>query len=257
MICNSYVFYDTIYEWITYQFQINKSPSKFIIESFVKLLADQMTQKKWKPLAREYIEDKTNTKLVGLTSMILRNSSLITSSKYYRVTSVSEYTPEELFARDHDIKFKLNYDCECEKQGDCGFILRVTAASGKQDDSFNIELLTDTSLYPDSDDIHFHKDSLSADNIHIAIDISLSVGDVSGNNRPVTWQGKPYRDETSKFWCWGRRLFYRKEEGKFPARFIYPSVTYCGSTAKIRPVVYYSDSLDERKVWFRKLFQQH
>ena len=239
LVCSSYVFYDAIYQWLWHRYNSNETSYVTITDSFEKLFADQLIVKGWKPLAREYVYSKgisiSPVRIGGLNLRILGNQNLRTSEDYSRVTSIIEYTPDELFAKNHDIKFKLMPDCNCNKPGDHGFILRVTAASGRRDDSFNIQLLTDPNFYPD--DIHLHDDSFLEKNIHFTLDITVE--NKIHNDRPVSWLGKPLRDKTNKYWCWGTQYFYKWGQGKKPEGYTYLGGWYRGSNAKIRPVVYY------------------
>ena len=101
---------------------------------------------------------------------------MVSGNCFNRIPSKSEYSPEELFAQNHDIKFKFKQASitKCSKEGDCGFILRVTAATGKNDDSFNIQLVIDPNLYPD--DIHFHREFfLLVEHIHFTFEITLGL----------------------------------------------------------------------------------
>jgi hypothetical protein len=150
-----------------------------------------------------------------------------------------DYTPEEFFGRNHDIKFKFQQKslAHCTKEGDCGFILRVTAASGEQDDSFNIQLVIDPDLYPD--DIHFHEQSLSVSgNLHFTLDITRTTDNRYFKDWPVGWYGKPCRDKSNKNWCWGAIWFSDKGEGLGYAGMIFSQIWRMKSSAKIRPVVY-------------------
>ena len=172
-----------------------------------------------------------------------------------------EYTPDELFARNHDIKFKYKQDPtrDCIKKGDCGFMLRVTAASGQHDDSFNIQLVIDPEFYPD--DIHYHQETILAENIHLALDITeikesndddhdeLRLADLlkvildtetDHKSWPVSWNSRPRRDGTNKYWCWGSHNFYKPSEGGRPVRDCFAGRWVWGSSAKITPVVYHS-----------------
>ena len=162
----------------------------------------------------------------------------VTDNQYSRILSICENTADELFGRDHDIKFKFKLDSttNCGKEGECGFILRVTAASGKQDSSFNIQLVTDPDLYPD--DIHYHKESSNLiENCHLSLDITRSDG-YYYKDLPVTWDSKACRDGTNKYWCWGEHWFFSKGEGQTPPGYRYTWGWVHGSTAKIRPVSY-------------------
>ena len=189
---------------------------------------------------RQYVEKKVESALGGLTDKIRKHLNLVTNEIINLIPSISDYTPEELFARDHVIKFKYRQKSitNCSKEGDCGFVLQVTAATGRYDDSFNIQLVLDPNLYPD--DIHFHREShMLADNLHFTFDVTDSYN-IYYNACPVTWCGKPRRDATNKYWCWGTERFYKKGEGSAPPGYVYNWANINGDTAKIKPAVYYT-----------------
>ena len=243
LVSNSYIFYDAVYCWLYDKRIDNETPFLHITDSFVELFSNQMTRKGWKPLAHRYIKDKTYMYLGGLTEKILEKPTLVTEEQYSRIRSTATYSPNELFARNHDIKFKFKPDsvAGCNQPGDCGFILRVTAAAGKQGESFNLQLVIDTNLYPD--DIHFHRESmLLADCIHVALDITDD-DNVFWSSRPVTWHGKPCVGQggaSAQRWSWGPRRFYKKGKEVKSAETVggYKRSWYTGSNTKIRPVVY-------------------
>ena len=173
--------------------------------------SDIMKSRGWDHLPCEYIDTEyKNIPAYGdFTAKILKNGHMITENKssYHRIVSTSEYTPAELFGKDHDINFKFKQDrFDCKREGHCGFMLRVTAVSGEQDDSFNIQLVTNPDRYPN--DLHFHEGSSSViGDFHLALDI-LADGFYKRKDTPITWYGKPGRDKTTKFWCWGANMFY-------------------------------------------------
>ena len=238
LVVNSYMFYDAVYSWLLNKY-VN-IPYLCISDNFVEIFSDLMISRGWKPIDLKYLYNKGYPNLVGLHDKIQIHPNLVTNEIINRIPSTSEYTPEELFARDHDIKFKYRQESitNCSQEGDCGFILRVTAATWKDDDSFNIQLVLDPNLYPD--DIHFHREShMLADKLHFTFDV------IDSYNRyydacPVTWCGKPRRNGTNKYWCWGTERFYKLGERKRPPGYLYSWVNFNGDTEKIRPVVYYT-----------------
>ena len=88
----------------------------------------------------------------------------------------------------HDTKTK------CDNRTQCGFILRVTPVVKDNDNSFNIELLTDPMDYPS--DIHIHDDIIKPDNIYITID---EYGE-RRNTLLTSWMGKPKGVDYSTIW---------------------------------------------------------
>ena len=234
---NSFITFDAVYCWLL-ENQSDGSPCLSVNHTFLRTLLKKLSKNGWGPLARKYIEHKAKSWAGGLTENIQQNPKLVTEKQYYITRSVCKYTPDELFSRDHQIKFKLKDkpDRNCSEAGDCGFILRVTAESGAA--PFNIQLVTDPTLY--SADIHLHKEDplVSPGSLHLALDVTNHNGNA---NRPVTWYGKPCRDGTNKYWCWGPYQFYKKGEGAAPAGYIYEQFLFYGSNVKIRPVVYIFD----------------
>ena len=144
-------------------------------------------------------------------------------------------TPDELFGKDQDLKFRFKQDrFDCEREGHCGFILRVTAASGEQDDYFNIQLVTDPDLYPD--DLHFHEETSPViGDFHLAVDIKSR-----GNcykDTPITWYGKPFRNKTSMFY---NGYVYQQLSLAGAEGVKYKRICNLNSYSNIRLVVYFS-----------------
>ena len=269
LVINSYMFYDTVYSWLFEKRIDMYTPFVCISVNFVKVFRDHIHDRGWKTIDLEYLDQIIiDPCLSGLNDKVKISPNLATYKFIdHRIPSIYDYTAEELFARDHDIKFKYKQESirNCSKEGDCGFILRVTAATGKDDDSFNIELVLDPNLYPD-DDIHFHRESHRlANKLHFTIDVTDCRGNTL-NNRPVTWCSKPQLDETNKYWNWGTELFDKIDDDKIyddkidddkidddkidddkiddgsapPGYVLYNFAYVHGNTAKIRPVVYYT-----------------
>ena len=238
-VTNCYIFYDAMFAWLMDK-SIYWAPFVSITDNFVETFERHARRRNWPPPQYKYMLRTDHPCLGNLSEKLLEGKSL-TSTGYHRVRSIVKYTPEELFSVDHDIKFKLSDPStnNCNLPGHCGFILRVKAATGNNDDSFDIKLVTDQDVY-DGLDIHFHKNSLQPKNMHFTLDITNEKRSGALINVPVSWCGKPQRDGTGKHWCWGRYSFYKKGEGKSPADNIHRVFTFSGSNSRIRPVVYYS-----------------
>ena len=242
---NCDVFCDAVFSWFFENRLDYDTPLEPASDNFVEKFFNIMRTRGWKPVALSTIDEETWS-LIGLSK--LRNSSNLASSinNLNRIPSESEYTPEDFFARNHDVKFKYKQDfiTNCNKDGDCGFILRITAATGEHDDSFNIRLVIDPSLYPA--DIHFHRESLTlADKLHFTFDVTSTDEGRVYVARPVSWYGKPHLDGTGKYWCWGACRFYLKGEGTNPQGNNMNWMFTCGKAVKIRPVVYISDNFHQ------------
>ena len=210
-------------------------------DGYVNSLENIVTKKGWQLLAQEYITSKDLPHMRGLTGKILSSHNLTTNENYIRVTSNLDYTPDELFGKNHDMKFKYERKCDningvCIDKGDCGFILRGFFLPGTSlDDFFSILLLNNPKLYPD--DIHLHEHSVQAENLHFALDITNSDGKTM-LNVPVTWQYVPSRENTGKYWRWGHHCFYKIGEGHRHLYAYFSHNTLYGSSCKIRPVVF-------------------
>ena len=212
-----------------------------IPDTFVGKFSSIIANKGWVPLPREYVDtvDKNDLRFGGLNSYIVKNFNMITDS-YSRFVSTFEYTPDELFGRDHNITLEIEHGTNipnCKKEGICGFLLRVTAASDKQDNAFNIQLICDSDQYPE--DIHFCGEFFSIGNCHFALNIT-SDDDGYYPDVPVTWNGKPCRDGTKRYWCWGAQSFYDSRKGTKPPMHSHEheKTWFNSDTAKITPVVY-------------------
>ena len=237
-VTSSYIFYDAMYAWLSDKaiWELDWAPFVLITDSFIEIFEEHMRRNQWQPIAAKYMV-RNHSSLGNLSIKLIGSERLTTTTGYHRVRSISEYTPEELFSVDHDIKFKLTDPStnNCNLPGHCGFLLRVKAATGNNDDSFDIKLVTDQDVY--DEDIHFHKNS-QQQNMHFTLDIIDEDGDTL-TNFPVSWYGKPQRDGTGKYWCWGRYRFYKEDEGESPADNIHRVLNVLGSNSRIRPVVYY------------------
>ena len=245
VVTNSYIFYDAVFSWLFEKRIGPDTPCVTISDNHVEKFSNIVHTRGWKPVSLKYIEKQYSPSLGGLTGKIQLNPYLATIN-FKLIPSISEYTPEDFFARNHDVKFKYKQDfiTNCNKDGDCGFILRITAATGEHDDSFNIRLVIDPSLYPA--DIHFHRESLTlADKLHFTFDVTSTDEGRVYVARPVSWYGKPHLDGTGKYWCWGACRFYLKGEGTNPQGNNMNWMFTCGKAVKIRPVVYISDNFHQ------------
>ena len=238
---NSYIFYDAIYSWLFTKSNPDFSPFASITNEFVKVFAQHASKSGWKPLAPKYIKEKKWCWSGELSEMILQNPKLLVGNQNecHVIPATREYTPDDLFGRDHDIKFRFDSQLtkSCTKESDCGFILRVSAASGAQDESFNIQLLIDSTHYGDdvpAEDIHFAIDIRSI--LHYP-DLNETI-DVIDKACPVTWFGKPCRDRSKQYWCWGPHYFYDNSL-EIPVVGHSKRAWHWGSMIKIRPVLYY------------------
>ena len=240
MVTNSYIFFDAAHSWLFAKMSEINTPFVPISDEFIERFAHIMQSRGWKPLELEYMIKKSRLYQGGLIDKIQKKAIMVSKNCSNRIPSEYEYSPEELFARDHDIKFKFKQASvtNCSKEGDCGFILRVTAATGENNNSFNIQLVIDPNLYPD--DIHFHKESVMlVDHLHFTFDIAIENKIYS--TKPITWYGRPCQDITDKYWHWGSHVFWKRARETTPSKSrgdLSKWASCYGSTAMIRPVVF-------------------
>ena len=240
LVTNSYSFYDAVICWLYDKSDARTNdPFVTITNQFVTKFSDIMKSRDWDPLPREYIDINYKNSLVygGFNTKILKNVHMVTENKssYNRIVSTSEYTPDELFGEDQDFKFKFKQNrFDCKREGDCGFILR------QQDDSFNIQLVTDPDLYPD--DLHFHEETSSViGDFYLALDTKLKCSYFK--DIPITWYDKPSKNATSSIWWLGAIQFYNGPDWRLfssTSDVKYKQMFILSSSSKIRLVVYFS-----------------
>ena len=239
-VTNSYIFFDAMYAWLTdkKRNELDWAPFVLITDSFIEIFEERMRSNQWQPIAAEYMV-RNHSSLGDLSRKLIGSERLTTTTGYNRVRSILQYTPEELFSVNHDIKFKLSDPAtnNCNLPGHCGFILRVKAATGNNDDSFDIKLVTDQDVY--DGDIHLHENSLLPENMHFTLDFTNEDRSCGLTNAPVSWYDRPRRDGTGKYWYWGRFRFYEKGAGKPSSDELHRVVNLRGSKSRIRPAVYY------------------
>ena len=95
--------------------------------------------------------------------------------------------------------FKHPKTTRCTQPAQCGFLVKVTPITTENPEQFNMQLVTDPTMYPA--DIHLHSDLIAADNMHLVVELYYEAWK-RWDNECFSWQGKPeYRNE--KVW-WGR-----------------------------------------------------
>ena len=199
MIKNSYIFYDTIETWLVNNSQSSNSVLKGL---FSMIFSNQVEDKLWKPLAREYLIAKANATVETLATEIMRRPNLITDTGYHRVTSTLEYIPEDLFSLDHDIELMNQNSTNMNNSGiakNHAFLLKVQAAT--VNDPFDIQLVSNLTLF--NEEFHLpeylippeliHKEPLLFKTIHFTLDIKKEDGKFTVNV-PVGWYNRPRRD---------------------------------------------------------------
>ena len=113
IVTNSFIFYDAVFCWLFVKGDmVNENPFVTIPDSFIRKFSDTVKSRCWTPLPHKYINvaEKRSALFGGLTPQILKNENIVTVDHYYRVVSISKYTPDEMFGRNHDIKFEFKQD---------------------------------------------------------------------------------------------------------------------------------------------------
>jgi hypothetical protein len=230
---NSYIFFDAIYCWVFEKSEngpvtIDENPD--FAEKFIELIL----QRGWKPLVAEYVKGKDDSCVKILIEKLNKVTAFKSYENYSRILSVDDYSPEEFFGRDNDVKFYFKHPTseKCQDREKCGFILRVTGMVGKINDVFNIQVVLDSKSYPS--DIHFFNECINAENMHVALAIDGDMMDY-----PISWSGKPCLDVTNKYYMWGQHRFYNRGEGSDPDEDDHLNVWRHGSDARLRLVVYH------------------
>ena len=232
---NSYIFYDALETWLVNNRK--KSLPDSTIGLFIAIFREQIHNKKWQPLADEYILPKTSSVVIGTLAMrILECDDLTTNTEYRRLPSTLEYTSEQLFSVDHDIELAGQTE-------ESTFFLRVEAATSIKDNSFDVKLITDL-MALHNEEFHssqkiFHLHPIIVENTHFTLDIKKE-DEKSSVNVPVGWYNRPSRDGTGNYWCWGPHCFFNEGEGQPLAAYGDTRLQFWGSQARIRPVVYFN-----------------
>ena len=141
-------------------------PSTFVQSFYSRATRDELTS-----LPQTVVSDDDTVVIVGTEITTLKE--LLSSAKFYK------------------FYFKHPLSPRCEKNTECGFMLKVTPCSMEEAGTFNIELVTEE--YPA--DIHYHE--ISAAHMHLAVE------DYFNNrwcNKCISWRGKPEYSERDVKW---------------------------------------------------------
>ena len=113
-------------------------------------------------------------------------------------------TLQQLVATENLYKFYFHHPAapQCEKDTECGFILKVTPYSKDEAGRFNIELVTEE--YPA--DIHYH--GISAAHMHLVVEY---YSNCRWYNMHISWRGRPECTEGG-FIKWGNDKFPGSKE---------------------------------------------
>jgi hypothetical protein len=217
LVINSYIFFDAVYCWIFDQSEISIGETDII--TFVGKFMGIIRERAWRPLVPEYLAGKTGTLrnktargLKRVMNRIETNAASKSYNSYSRILSVDDYSPEEFFGQDNDVKFYFEHPntVKCQEAEKCGFILRVTGMFGNVDDTFDIQVVIDPEYY--QGDIYFHNECINVANMHVA----LQIDKYAFLDFPISWSGRPSRDNSDRYYMWGQHKFVKKEEEILP-----------------------------------------
>ena len=247
LLDNSYIFFDAVLCWAVQNSYSDKSLIDGNLISITEKLTGVIRERSWKPLVPQYLVGK-GSQCPGMANTIteMKKIPAFKSYKNYsRVLSVNDYSPQEFFQQDNDLKFYFKHPNteKCQDRETCGFLIRVTGLFQKcgflvrimglfkdVDDSFDIKVVIDPKSYPS--DIHFNKQCTKVENMHLALRINNTNRDF-----PVTWSGKPCKDGSDKYYVWGQHRFCNQGEDSY-VQSDFQLGYYHGSDARIRPIIY-------------------
>ena len=141
-------------------------PSTFVQSLFWRATRDKLTS-----LPQTFVSDNDTVVIEGTEITTL--NELVTSAKFYKFF------------------FKHPLAPRCEKDTECGFMLKVCPCSKTDTGTFNIELVTEE--YPA--DIHCHE--ISAAHMHLALEW---YDEGRWYNWCISWSGKPEYSERGVEW---------------------------------------------------------
>ena len=139
--------------------------------TFLQSFLSRATRDKLTSLPQTVVSDNDTVVIEGTETPTL--NELVTSAKFYK------------------FYFKHPLAPRCEKDTECGFMLKVTPCSMEEAGTFNIELVTEE--YPA--DIHYHE--ISAAHMHLAVEWYFNN---RWNNICISWLGKPEYSERGVEW---------------------------------------------------------
>ena len=132
--------------------------------TFVQNFSSCATRAKLTSLPQTVVSDYDTVVIVETETTTFKE--LLTSAKFYK------------------FYFKHPLAPRCEKDTECGFMLKVTPCSMEEAGTFNIELVTEE--YPA--DIHYHE--ISAAHMHLAVEC-YKEDKGRWYNWYISWEGKP------------------------------------------------------------------
>ena len=237
LVDNSYIFLDAVLCWAVQNSYIGKGLIDGNLTPITETFTGVIRERSWKPLVPQYLvgKDRMCPGMAKMVAEMKKIPAFKSYKNYSRVVSVNDYSPQEFFQQDNDLKFYFKHPNteKCQVGEKCGFIVRVTGLFKDVDDSFDIKVVIDPKSY--SSDIHFNSQCTKVENMHLALEIKNIDCDY-----PVTWSGKPCKDASDKYYAWGQHRFSKKGEASFKKSDFKPFYFH-GSDAKIRPIIYCLD----------------
>ena len=249
---NIFILFDAVYSWIFDFFPPNeKESSDQLFQKIENIFLKLKQWHTWTPIPHDYLQkivdigEEGSGRTLKMTQMLLKNTELVTtdSKKYDRLSSTVDFRVEDFFEQGRDIYFVYdNKRSNCYRRGKCGVVARVTPAPTYSEQSFDIKLVINSDLYPNN--IHLHEELVIGQTCHFTFDI-INQGDTDRcHDGVISWCGKPFRDRSKRYWCWGTHKFFMEKDKIIldKNKFLWSVFWNCGRDARIRPVIYFSYS---------------
>ena len=213
---NQYMLVEGILLWLA------KHPEHFkweyfqrvaFIDRIIKLIRIQDL----KPVSKFFLKNCPLKLCEELVNM-MKISPLVTKVYYkgeYVFESEESITAHQLFFRYNKLHFYFDHPKtnNCEKPGDCGFILYTTPTSTESSETFDIKLSRNPKDY--SEEIHFHENLITASRMHLTL--VYNSNSHSEQQLYVSWTQRPHFCEDDihtnrpyyykEYWRWGRYKF--------------------------------------------------
>ena len=132
--------------------------------------------------------------------MIKRCGELISNTDSVRIVTKDVTNFEDLVVTEkmYIFHFVLPNKLPCSNPTQCGFLIKIYPITEDNPNSFDIQLVTDSAMYPA--DLHYHSNVISAENMHLVIEW-YNGGLQKWYNCRISWWCKPeYRN--GEVW-WG------------------------------------------------------
>ena len=213
---NQYMLVEGVLMWLSKHPEHNKW-EYFLMVAFIDKIIKLLKIRDLKPVSKFFLK-KCPSNISPEFMNMMKISPLVTKVYFkgeYVFESEESITAHQLFFAYNKLHFYFDHPKtnNCEKVGDCGFILYTTPSSKDNPDGFDIKLSINPKDY--SEEIHFHEELITASRMHITL-VYNSNSD-SEQQLYVSWTEKPHFCEDEKhssrpyfyreYWKWGKYKF--------------------------------------------------